>query len=135
MELSAVQYTPVGGRKNPQPMLLPANMRGNAERDKPDTGSNSVMSTKASQKPIASSCNDSVIASVLPRAENQRHGRRLRFGWRGFVLCRVFWGAVFVPIRPGGRRCRCCRVCRGWRIIAVHGQPLALEHGRLAGPF
>ena len=48
MELSAVQCTPVGGRKMPQPMLFPVNMLGNAERDKPDAGSNSVIAAKAS---------------------------------------------------------------------------------------
>jgi hypothetical protein len=97
MELSAAKARD-GGRKMPQPMLFPANMRGNAERDKPDASSNSVMSAKAPQKSIASSCNNSVIAPVLPGAENQRHGRRLGFGWRRFILCCVFWGAVPVPV-------------------------------------
>ena len=89
MELSAVQCTPVGGRKNPQPMLLPANMLGNAERDKPDAGSNSVMSTKASQKPIASSCNDSVIAPSyrVPKISDMVEGSGLGGGGSSFAAC------------------------------------------------
>ena len=83
-------------------MLSPANMLGNAERDKPHAGSNSVMAESVSQKPIASGCNDGVISPALPRAEDRDMTEGSGFGGGGGSSSAAVLGCCAGAHKTGG---------------------------------